>query len=73
MGWGAMELAQFSQELEARKGATRVGGPTSRVVFWACLIAASIFLYLAPRIVPAAAIRPGAVAFAAEMVIRWPG
>ena len=69
MGWGAMELGQFSQGLQARKGATKVGGATSRAVFWACLIAASIFLYLAPRIVPAAAIRPGAGAFAAGMVI----
>ena len=73
MAWGAMELGQFSQELEARKGATKVGGVTSRVVFWACLIAASIFLHLAPRIVPAAAIRPGAVAFAAGMVILLAG
>jgi protein-S-isoprenylcysteine O-methyltransferase Ste14 len=68
MAWGAMELSQRSQVLGARKGATRVGGATSLVVFWAFLIAASVFLYLAPRIVPAAAIRPGAGAFAAGMV-----
>ena len=43
------------------------------MVFWACLIAASVFLYFAPRIVPAAAIRPGAVAFAAGMVILLAG
>jgi protein-S-isoprenylcysteine O-methyltransferase Ste14 len=73
MGWGAMELAQISQELDARKGAARVGGATWRVVFWACLIAAGVLLYLAPRIVPAAAIRPGAVAFAAGMVILLAG
>jgi protein-S-isoprenylcysteine O-methyltransferase Ste14 len=68
LAWGAMEFSQFSQGLEARKGATKIGGPISRAVFWACLIAASVFLYLAPHIVPAAAIRPGAVAFAAGMV-----
>jgi protein-S-isoprenylcysteine O-methyltransferase Ste14 len=73
MAWGAMELSQRSQVLGARKGATKVGGATSRVVFWACLIAASVFLHLAPRIVPAAAIRPGAVAFAAGMVILVAG
>ena len=73
MAWGAMELSQFSQGLEARKGATKIGGATSRAVFLACLIAASVFLYLAPRIVPAAAIRPGAVAFAAGMAILVTG
>ena len=73
MAWGAMEVSQFSQGLEARKGATKIGGATSRAVFLACLIAASVFLYLAPRLVPAAAIRPGAVAFAAGMAILVAG
>ncbi len=73
LAWGAMELSQFSQGLEARKGATKIGGPAPRVVFWACLIAANVFLYLAPHIVPAAAIRPGAAAFAAGMVILVAG
>ena len=73
MAWGAMECSEFSQGLEARKGATKVGGATSRVVFFASLIAASVFLYIAPRFVPAAAIRPGAVAFAAGMVILVAG
>ena len=73
MAWGAMEVSQFSQGLEARKGATKIGGATSRAVFWTCLIAASVFLYLAPRIVPAAAIRPGAAAFAAGMAILVAG
>ena len=73
MAWGAMEVSQFSQGLEASKGATKIGGATSRAVFLACLIAASVFLYLAPRIVPAAAIRPGAVAFAAGMAILVAG
>lgn len=73
MAWGAMEISQRSQVLGARKGATNVGGAISRVVFWACLIGASIFLYLAPDIVRAAAIRPGAVAFAAGMVILVAG
>ena len=73
LAWGAMELSQFSRGLEARKGATKIGGATSRAVFLACLTAASVFLYLAPRIVPAAAIHPGAVAFAAGMAILVAG
>jgi protein-S-isoprenylcysteine O-methyltransferase Ste14 len=73
MAWGAMELGQRSQGLGGRKGATKVGGATSRVIFWACLIAATAFLYLAPRLVPGAAIRPGAVAFAAGLVILVAG
>ena len=73
LAWGAMEASEFSQGLEARKGATKIGGATSRIVFFGCLIAASVFLYLAPRLVPAAAIRPGAVAFAAGMVILVAG
>jgi protein-S-isoprenylcysteine O-methyltransferase Ste14 len=73
LAWGAMELSQFSRGLEARKGATKIGGATSRAVFLACLTAASVFLYLAPRIVPAAVIRPGAVAFAAGMAILVAG
>ncbi|MGC1752319.1 MAG: PEMT/PEM2 methyltransferase family protein, partial [Trebonia sp.] len=73
LAWGAMELSQFSRGLEARKGATKIGGATSRAVFLACLTAAGVFLYLAPRIVPAAVIRPGAVAFAAGMAILVAG
>jgi protein-S-isoprenylcysteine O-methyltransferase Ste14 len=73
LAWGAMELSQFSRGLEARKGATKIGGATSRAVFLACLTAASVFLYLAPRIVPAAVIRPGAAAFAAGMAILVAG
>jgi protein-S-isoprenylcysteine O-methyltransferase Ste14 len=71
--WGAMELSQYSQGLEARKGATRVGKPSWRLATWACLIAANVVLYLAPHIVPAAAIRPGAVAFTAGMVVLLAG
>jgi protein-S-isoprenylcysteine O-methyltransferase Ste14 len=73
LAWGAMELSQFSRGLEARKEATKIGGAASRAVFLACLTAASVFLYLAPRVVPAAVIRPGAVAFAAGMAILVAG
>jgi protein-S-isoprenylcysteine O-methyltransferase Ste14 len=73
LAWGSMELSQFSQGLESRNGATKVGRPSWRLVTWACLITANIVLYLAPHIVPAATIRPGVVAFAAGLVILLAG
>lgn len=73
LAWGAMELAEFSQTQEGRKGATR----TSQRGFWlavgACVIAMNVMLYAAPRIIPAATIRPGGVAFTAGMVILLAG
>jgi len=66
IGWGAMELAHASNR---REGATRVGGAGRRFVAVPSVTAAVVMLYLAPRIVPAAAIRPGAAAFAAGIVI----
>jgi protein-S-isoprenylcysteine O-methyltransferase Ste14 len=69
--WGMMELSQRSQP--QREGATRIGGAGSRLAFLACLIATAIAVNLAPRVVPAAAIRPGAVAFAAGLVILLAG
>jgi protein-S-isoprenylcysteine O-methyltransferase Ste14 len=64
MGWGAMELAHASN---TRNGATRAGGGGRRLAVVPVVLAASVTLYLAPRIVPAAAIRPGAAVFAAGM------
>jgi protein-S-isoprenylcysteine O-methyltransferase Ste14 len=73
LAWGMMELTEFSQGQERRKGATTIG----RHGFWlaavACTIATNVMLYLAPHIVPAATIRPGAVAFAIGMVILLAG
>ena len=69
--WGMMELSQRSQP--RRQGATttaRVGG---RLVALACLIAATAVVNLTPRVFPVAAIRPGAVAFAAGMVVLLAG
>ena len=57
----------------AKKGATKVRGGGWRLAFLACLVAMNIVLYLAPRIVPAAAIRPGAAVFAAGLVIMVAG
>ncbi len=73
LAWGTMELAQRSRQRE-RKGATRIG----RRWFWLAavvcvIIATNVVLYAAPRIVPAATIQPGAVAFAAGLVILVAG
>jgi protein-S-isoprenylcysteine O-methyltransferase Ste14 len=69
LAWGALELAQYSTGQEGRKGATRIGPRSFWPAVWASAIAANVMLYLAPHIVPAAAIRPGAVAFAAGMTL----
>jgi protein-S-isoprenylcysteine O-methyltransferase Ste14 len=66
--WGMMELSQRSSVPQTRNGAIRVrsGG------FWIgavlCIIIGAAAVNLTPRLVPAAAIRPGAVAFAVGMV-----
>ena len=67
-----MELASFPRQ-QARGSHQGRRGSLDGAVFLACLIAATVFLYLAPRIVPAAAIRPGAVAFAAGLAILVAG
>jgi protein-S-isoprenylcysteine O-methyltransferase Ste14 len=61
--WGMMELAQRTNGPQ-REGAMRVGGGRHRLVVLACLIATALVVNFAPHVVPAAAIRPGAVAFA---------
>jgi protein-S-isoprenylcysteine O-methyltransferase Ste14 len=66
MAWGAMELAKAGSTWE---GAAGVGGGGRRIAVLPTMAAATAMLYLAPHLVPAAAIRPGAVAFAAGMVI----
>jgi protein-S-isoprenylcysteine O-methyltransferase Ste14 len=70
MAWGTMELAHASN---TRDGATRVRGGGLRLAVVPVLIVASVMLYLAPPIVPAAAIRPGAAAFAVGMVVLLGG
>ncbi|HTX84573.1 MAG TPA: isoprenylcysteine carboxylmethyltransferase family protein [Streptosporangiaceae bacterium] len=70
MAWGMMELAHASN---TRDGATRAGGGGRRLAVVPVVIAASVMLYLAPRIVPAAAIRPGPAAFAVGVVVLLGG
>jgi protein-S-isoprenylcysteine O-methyltransferase Ste14 len=69
--WGMMELSQRSQP--RREGATVVGGTGWRLAMLACLIATVVVVNLTPHVFPAAAIRPGAAAFAAGMVILLAG
>ena len=70
MGWGAIEAAHLGN---SRQEATKVGGAGRRFAAWPFLLAASAVLYLAPRVVPAGAIRPGAVAFGIGLVILVAG
>jgi protein-S-isoprenylcysteine O-methyltransferase Ste14 len=69
--WGMMELSQRSNV--RREGAQRIGGGLSRLVGLAIVIATAVVVNVAPHVVPMAAIRPGAVAFAAGMVILLAG
>ena len=70
--WVMMELGQRSAQ-PRRTGATAVAGIGGRIVVLACLIATAAVVNLAPHVVPAATIRPGAVAFAAGMVVLLAG
>ena len=70
MAWGLMEFIKFLRVQEAqewRAAATRSSTPGFWAASAACAIAWETWLYLAPAIVPAAAIRPGAVAFVAGL------
>jgi protein-S-isoprenylcysteine O-methyltransferase Ste14 len=70
--WGMMELSQRSQ---ARRddGAIKIGGAGDRIVLLACLIVTVAVANLTPHVVPSAAIRPGAAAFAAGLVVLLAG
>ena len=68
-----MEAIQFARQWRWRAGATRISRRSFWLGFGACLIVTNIALYLGPSALPAAAIRPGAVAFAAGMVIMVAG
>jgi len=71
MAWGMMELSQRSSV--RREGATAIGSVGGRIVGLACVIAAVAWVDVAPHVLPAAAIRPGAVAFALGMVVLLAG
>lgn len=70
LGWGPMEAAHLGNR---REGATKARGAGRALAVWPFLAAATVLLYLAPRIVPAAAIRPAAVSFAVGLLILLAG
>jgi protein-S-isoprenylcysteine O-methyltransferase Ste14 len=67
--WGVMELAHRAQGNRNRTGARRIGQPGYRIALVLGLVAGAAVLYLAPRVVPAAAIRPPVAAFAVGLVV----
>lgn len=68
--WGAIEAAHLGN---SRPDAARVSGGGRRLAAWPFLLAASAVLYLAPPLVPGAAIHPASVAFAIGLVILVAG
>jgi isoprenylcysteine carboxyl methyltransferase (ICMT) family protein YpbQ len=68
LAWVILELSEFSQGQERRKGAARIGRRSFWLAAIACTIAVNVVLYAAPHLVPGATIRPGALAFAVGMV-----
>lgn len=76
MCWFLMEFVEFLRVQESREG--RAGANKTSLGGWwlaagVCAIAANIWLYLAPPVIPAATIRPGAAAFASGMAIFLAG
>jgi protein-S-isoprenylcysteine O-methyltransferase Ste14 len=76
LGWAVMEVAEFvrgrrSRHWRGRPPVTRQRG------YWAaagvCVIITTLIMYLAPPVVPAAAIRPGDAAFAAGVATMLAG
>ena len=76
LAWVLLEFVHFLQVQEAREwraGATRSRTPGFWAAAAACVIAWETWLYQAPAIVPAAAIRPAALAFSAGLVFFLAG
>jgi protein-S-isoprenylcysteine O-methyltransferase Ste14 len=70
LGWLMMELSHAGR---SREGATGAGGGGRRLTVVPVVIVASVMLFLGPRFIPAAAIRPGVAAFAVGMVVMVGG
>jgi protein-S-isoprenylcysteine O-methyltransferase Ste14 len=71
--WGMMELGQHSQTIDARRGATRVRFGGWLVGVLAAIVGVNLALFGAPRVAPAAAIRPAAVAFGFGLAVTLVG
>ena len=70
---GVRHFLQVQEAQEWRAGATRSSTPGFWAASAACVIAWETWLYQAPAIVPAAAIRPAALAFSAGLVFFLAG
>jgi len=81
LGWALMEVAEFVRGRRSRHWRGRPPMARQRS-YWAaagvCAIVTTLIMYLAPPVVPAAAIRPGGAAFAvgvaamlAGLGLRW--
>jgi len=73
VAWLTMEAVQLLRQSQWRAGATRAGRRSFWVGFAACVIITNLALYLGPSAVPAATIRPGAVAFAVGIAVMVTG
>ena len=76
MAWALLEFVRFLRVQEApewRAGATRSSTPGFWAASAACAVAWETWLYLAPEIVPTAAIRRGALAFSAGLLLFLAG
>jgi protein-S-isoprenylcysteine O-methyltransferase Ste14 len=69
VAWLCLEAIQFARQWQWRAGAAGIGRRGFWLGFGACLLVTNAALYLGPAAFPAAAIRPGAVAFAAGIVV----
>jgi protein-S-isoprenylcysteine O-methyltransferase Ste14 len=73
MAWAMMEFGQHAQSMEARKAVPRVRFGGWRLAALAGFVGVTVALYGAPRLVPTAAIRPGAVAFGVGLAVALAG
>jgi protein-S-isoprenylcysteine O-methyltransferase Ste14 len=73
LGWFALEITKFAQGRRWQKGASTPGQRGWWLAAAACAITANMVMRFAPRMAPAAEIRPGASAFALGMVMLLAG
>jgi protein-S-isoprenylcysteine O-methyltransferase Ste14 len=73
LGWLLMELAEWRRGRRSGRRVARKGQRRFGLAVVGCVVAATVSVNLAPAFVPAARIRPGAVAFAAGMAMLVAG
>ncbi|HEY1916576.1 MAG TPA: isoprenylcysteine carboxylmethyltransferase family protein [Streptosporangiaceae bacterium] len=73
MTWYSIELIEYLRQREWRRGTTKAGPRAYWPAFWACMAGAVAVLFLAPHIVPAAAIGDPVAGFVVGMVLLVAG